>query len=127
MILQFLKDFKVDVDRRFDAVKTDLEASIDSVKTDLEARIDSVDQKIDSVESKLESKIDSAKSELVVKIDSVNQRIDDVKYDLRLDSQKLEKVYEARDKVKVTFGWQWSAASFVIAALAVGLAKVLVF
>ena len=32
--------------------------------------------------------------------------------------EKLEKVYEARESVKVSFGWQWSAISFSLMIIA---------
>ncbi len=39
---------------------------------------------------------------------------------------KLNKILVARDRVKVQFGWQWGAASFMIAIVAAGLARMVV-
>ena len=68
-------------------------------------------------------------------IDQVQKKLDDFKIEVRdnfhtlregvrADKQKLEKVYEARDKVKITFGWQWGMASLMIAIVAVGMGQV---
>ena len=68
-------------------------------------------------------------------VDQVQKNLDDFKFemrdnfrtlreDFRADKQKLEKVYEARDKVKITFGWQWGMASLMIAIVAVGMGQV---
>ena len=68
-------------------------------------------------------------------VDQVQKNLDDFKVemrdnfrtlreDFRADKQKLEKVYEARDKVKITFGWQWGMASLMIAIVAVGMGQV---
>jgi len=34
---------------------------------------------------------------------------------IREDRQQLREIHASRDKVKVTFGWQWAAISFSIA------------
>ena len=135
IILQLLKDLKVDMDRRFDETKTDMDRRFDEVKSELGAkidatnqRIDNTNQRIDNVKSELGGKIDATNKRIDDtnhRIDDTNKRIDDIKDDLRVDSRKLEQVYECRDKVKVTFGWQWSAASFFIAVIAVGIVKIL--
>ncbi len=40
--------------------------------------------------------------------------------------QKLNQLLAVRDKVKLQFGWQWGAASFMIAVVAAGLARMVV-
>ncbi len=50
----------------------------------------------------------------------------EVKQDLRLDSRKLEQVYETREHVKVSFGWQWGMVSLFIAIIASGITMIFV-
>ena len=145
LILQVLNTLKTDMDRRFDELKTDMDRRFDDVKTDMDRRfdelkvdlggkIDATNQRIDSTNQRIDStnqRVDDVKIELGGKIDATNQRIDDlkeelrdVKHDLRLDSRKLEQVYESRDKVKISFGWQWGMVSVFIAVMAAGIVKV---
>ena len=42
---------------------------------------------------------------------------EDIKYDLRLDKQKLEKVYEARNQVTVSFSRAFATANAAIAGV----------
>ena len=58
------------------------------------------------------------------RIDEVRDEMKEVKHDLRLNSRKLEQVYEARERVKITFGWQWGMASMFIAIVAAGITKI---
>ena len=51
--------------------------------------------------------------------EQIREEIRDVKYELRSDKKKLDDVYEAREKVKITSGWQWGMVSLFI-AIAVG-------
>ena len=67
-------------------------------------RFDQIDKRFDQAERKAERFEEEVK-----------ENFRDIKYDLRLDKEKLEKVYESRDKVTIQFGWQWAAASFFIA------------
>jgi hypothetical protein len=48
----------------------------------------------------------------------VKEEFKDLKYALRLDKEKLEKVYEARERVTVSFTRSWATASFFIALIA---------
>lgn len=40
-----------------------------------------------------------------------------------LDRKKLDEVYQARNSVKIKFGWGWSAMSLLIATVASGITE----
>ena len=48
----------------------------------------------------------------------MKEELKEVKYDLRLDKEKLQQVYESRDKVTVSFTRSWATASVFMAVLA---------
>ena len=77
-----------------------------------EKRFDQIDKRFEQIEKNLEE----FKSE-------TRENFRDIKYDLRSDKEKLEQVYQARDKVKITFGWQWGMASLMIAVVASGITQ----
>ena len=45
----------------------------------------------------------------------------------RLDhfEKKLDAVYDDREKVRITFGWQWAMVSLIIAVAAAGMTRML--
>jgi hypothetical protein len=45
----------------------------------------------------------------------MDRKLDDLRDEIRRDKEKLEKVYESRDKVTVQFTRAWMGASFLIA------------
>ncbi len=83
------------------------------LRSDIDRRFDETNRRIDELKEEANRRIDEVKEELR-----------DVKHDLRLDSRKLEKVYENREKVKITFGWQWGLVSLFIAITAAGITKI---
>ena len=50
--------------------------------------------------------------------DNVDSRFAELKELIREDRQQLKEIHASRDKVKVTFGWQWAAISLSIAMVA---------
>lgn len=50
--------------------------------------------------------------------------IRDIKAQLREHDRMLREMLTSRDRVKVTWGFQWSLVSFVIAIVAAGLARI---
>jgi hypothetical protein len=48
----------------------------------------------------------------------------EVRREREIDRKKLEEVYQARNSVKIKFGWEWSLASFVLAMCAAGITQV---
>lgn len=56
----------------------------------------------------------------------VKEELRDHRHILMDHDQKLNQILADRHKVKITFGWQWGMASFVIAICAAGLARIVV-
>jgi len=54
-----LKDFRVDVDRRFDANKADMEKRFDDIRTDMDRRFEQVDKRFGQVDKRFEQIIGS--------------------------------------------------------------------
>ena len=50
----------------------------------------------------------------------------DIRSTLRDQRERLDKIYDARHSLKVTWGWQWGAASLLIAVAASGTTAALV-
>jgi hypothetical protein len=65
--------------------------------------------------------IDLIKAEREDRIEALREE----RIERREMEHKLEKVYESRDKVKITFGWQWGMASLLIAICSVGIVQIL--
>jgi len=84
-MFDFMREFKADVDRRFEQI----------------------DKRFEQMDKKMDRQFDALKDELK-----------DIKYDLRMDQQKLEKVYDERRQVTVKFTQAWSLASMFIAIIA---------
>jgi nitrogen fixation/metabolism regulation signal transduction histidine kinase len=53
------------------------------------------------------------------RFEQVDKRFDEVKEEIRADKNKLQEVYESRDRVTVKFTRSWMTASFFIALIAV--------
>lgn len=51
----------------------------------------------------------------------------DIRATLRVHQEKLDKIYDARHALKVTWGWQWGAISLLIAIAASGATAVIAF
>ena len=58
------------------------------------------------------------------RFEQMERRMDRIEDALRDDRKKLEEVYASRDRVKITFGWQWGLVSLFIAIVAAGITKV---
>ena len=54
-----IKDFRGDVDKRFDEVKTDMDKRFDEVKTDMNKRFEQVDKRFEQVDKRFEQVISS--------------------------------------------------------------------
>ena len=93
LIIKLLEEFKADVNRRFEQVE--------------------IARKEDRAEThRLFAEQNKQREE-----DRAEWRrsFEDIKYDLRLDKEKLQEVYESRDRVTVSFTRAWASASFFIA------------
>ncbi len=58
------------------------------------------------------------------RFEQVEKRLDRIEDNQVSEKRRLEDVYEARHKVKVTFGWQWGMVSLFIAIIAAGITKI---
>jgi hypothetical protein len=54
----------------------------------------------------------------------VDEGFTSVRSDMKDDRKKLEEVHQARNFVKIKFGWEWGMISFVIAIFAAGVTQV---
>lgn len=105
LILRSLQDFRDETLRRFEQFGETLAAFRDETLR----RFEQIDKRFEQVDRALES---------------LKDEIREVRRELHADHRKLDEVYEARQKVKITFGWQWGLVSFFIAVLAAGITKV---
>ena len=92
--------------------------------------IESLDKKVDDFKADTQRQFDEVREEIrELKTDTQRQftevktEIREVKHDIGAEKDKLQKVYEARNRVQVAFGWQWSMASMFIAVVAAGVTK----
>lgn len=53
-----------------------------------------------------------------------NNQFQNVHMELRSQKEKLDEVYYARSKVRVTFGWEWGLMSLLIAIIASGITQI---
>ena len=96
----------------------------DLISTSLKAMSDQQFQLLMQAIQQVQSHVDQVQKNLDDFKIEVRDNFRTLREDVRADKQKLEKVYEARDKVKITFGWQWGMASLMIAIVAVGMGQV---
>ena len=72
----------------------------------------------------LKEDIRSLRIEMLERFERAERRMDRIEDAMRDDRKKLEDVYAARERVKITFGWQWGLISLFIAIIAAGITKV---
>ncbi|MEK7137494.1 MAG: hypothetical protein AAB853_04390 [Patescibacteria group bacterium] len=94
LILRLLQDFRDETLRRFEQI---------------DKRFEQIDKRFEQV--------DIALRELKTDLREVHR-------ELHGERRKLEEVYEARERVKITFGWQWGLVSLFIAVVAAGITKI---
>ena len=78
-------------------------------RAELARRFEQVDKRFEQVDKRFDQVIDLIREEKQERV--------------KLEG-KVDKVYEAREKVKVTFGWQWGMMSMFIAIIASGITKI---
>lgn len=59
------------------------------------------------------------------RFDEHDKRFDRVQKVVEHNENRLDQIYESREKVKVTFGWQWGMVSLFIAVIASAMTKIL--
>ena len=95
-----LEEFKGDVNRRFEQVDKRFE------QAEIARKEDRTEMHRLFAEQNKQREEDRAEW---------RRSFEDIKYDLRLDKEKLQEVYESRDRVTVSFTRAWASASFFIA------------
>jgi len=78
-----LKDFRSNVDKRFDSVKSDMDKRFDSVKSDMDSRFDAI--KLD-----MDSRFDAVKSDMDKRFEQVDKRFEQVIASIDRLGDKLE-------------------------------------
>lgn len=68
--------------------------------------------------------IRSLRAEMHDRFDRTDKRMDGMEEEMKKDRSKLEEVYQARNAVKIKFGWGWSMAALLIAVIASGITQV---
>ena len=81
-----------------------------------EKRFDQIDRRFDQVDKRFE--------QIETQLDDIREEVREVKREVRADRQKLDQVYESRNRVKIDFGWQWGMVSLFIATIASGITKI---
>jgi len=88
--------------------------------------IENIDRKVDDFREENNRRfeqIDKRFEQMDKRFEQMDKRLDRIEDDVRADRDKLQEVYEARNRVAVKFGWQWSFASVFIAIFAVSVSK----
>jgi archaellum component FlaC len=74
-----LKDFRSDVDKRFDGIKSDMDSRFDSVKSDMDKRFDSVksdmDKRFEQVDKRFEQ-VDKRFEQVIASIDRLGDKLE---------------------------------------------------
>ena len=137
-----MKDFKLEVNQRFDKMNQQFDKvyqrfeKVDQQFDKIDQRFEKVDQRFDKVDQRFE-KVDQRFQKVdqgFEKVDSdrrsdkteIIEAIREEKHERERMEEKLDKVYESRNNVQVTFGWQWGMVSLFIATIAVGISKIFI-
>lgn len=102
------------IQQQFESMNKNMENQFQT----LQLQINLLETKIDKTEVRLDKKIDNFQEENRRGFDSLQRELDDIKYEFRSERQKLQEVYESRDRVTVSFTRAWASASFFIALTA---------
>jgi ElaB/YqjD/DUF883 family membrane-anchored ribosome-binding protein len=74
-----LKDFRSDVDKRFDSVKSDMDSRFDAIKLDMDRRFDSVksdmDKRFEQVDKRFEQ-VDKRFEQVIASIDRLGDKLE---------------------------------------------------
>ena len=115
-----LKDFKTETRQRFDDIGTELK----DFKTETRQRFDDIGTELKDFKTETRQKFEDAHESLKDFKTETRQTLGRIEQNQIREKDRLDEVYEARHKVKVTFGWQWSMMSLFIATIAVGISKI---
>lgn len=90
--------------------------NVDEKFKQVDARFEQIDKRFEQIDKRFEQ-MDNRLDQMDENIRDVKQDVRDVKKDVIADRDKLQEVYESRDKVTVTFTRSWATASFFIALI----------
>ena len=93
LILEIVKDIKVDMNRRFDEV---------------DKRFEQIDKRFEQVDKRFEQ-IDRRFEQVDKRFEQMDKRFDRLEDDVRADKDKLQDVYESREKVKIIYPYNPTA------------------
>ncbi len=106
-------------------MKKDLQSTRQEFKEEFQSTRQEFKEELQKMRQEMKGEIQSTRQELKEEIRDVKLEVRDLRTEIRGDREKLDEVYLSRDKVKITFGWQWGLASFVIAIIAAGFARII--
>jgi chromosome segregation ATPase len=87
---------------------------IKDLKTDMNRRFEQVDKRFEQVEKRFEQ-VDKRLEQVDKRLDEMFDLIRDERKGREKNEDKLERIYESRDRVCVKFARSWTFASFFIA------------
>lgn len=87
----------------------------------MQGEIHSIRKDMKEMRGELKGEIRDVKEDLR----AVKQDLNDLRTEVRGYEGKLDEVYQARNVVKIKFGWQWGLVSFFIAFVAASLTQFL--
>lgn len=105
LILQLLKDFRDETNRRFEQN----EQILREFRDETNRRFEQIDKRFEQVDKRFEQ---------------LDRRLERMEDNQESEKKRLDEVYESRHEVKVTFGWQWGMISLFIAIVAAGITKI---
>lgn len=115
LILELLREVK-------DAIR-DLRGEMLERFEQVDKRFEQVDKRFEQVDKRFEQ-VDKRFEQVDKQFEQMAHRMDRAEDLMRDDRRKPDDVYEVRDRVKITFGWQWGLVSLFIAVIAAGITKI---
>ncbi len=94
------------------------------LKTDMNSRFEQVDKRFEQIDKRFEQ-VDRRFDQIDKRFEQVDKRLDRIEDNQNQEQHRLNEVYESREKVKITFGWQWGMVSVFIAIGAAAIVKIL--
>ncbi len=99
----------------------DLKSDIKDFKIETRENFTKSERNLNDFKTETRGNFSKSQTEL----ERINHRLDRIEDNQYSEKKRIDKVYEAREKVKITFGWQWGMVSFFIAIGASAITKIL--
>ena len=100
-----IKEFKQATKEEFGAVRSEMSEFKQTVKDEFA----SVRAEMSEFKQSTKDEFASVRTEMSEFKQEIREDLKELKYDFRLDQEKLQKVYDERGQIKITWGWQWGA------------------